>query len=161
MNINGASQLVKGFLNQYEPIIKQNYPCLDNVRINCGQIPAGGTKPLGIDPNSPFQIDTTKNPYELYEVCDAIYKMNLTQRECSALIAHELGHVLAKLTGNDSGDEAEEMYADNIAKSIVGKYEIVSAIDKMIGYFKGQFNFGLGDLYKKTIDNLYNRKVNL
>lgn len=162
MSTKGNSKLVSDFCSRYATSINQKYPSLIHVCLEGIQLQIGENIPDNVDKDSPFQIDTSNSPYELYELQETINKMNLTNYECFALIAHELGHVLAKQNGNDSGDEAEEKYADGIAKDIVGKDEIASAIDKMIDYFNSLPCFGLPlNPYKKVIDNFNNRKASL
>ena len=140
MSTKGNSKLVSDFCSRYATSINQKYPSLIHVCLEGIQLQIGENIPDNVDKDSPFQIDTSNSPYELYELQETIKKMNLTNDECFALIAHELG----------------------IAKDIVGKDEIASAIDKMIDYFNSLPCFGLPlNPYKKVIDNFNNRKASL
>lgn len=117
------------FVSRFGKKIEQMYPELRDKEFHV--ISDTTYNNLGIDRDSPMSCDTKDEGNFIIFIEDLCNNDKPYGQEgvLLALLAHELGHFIAKYRDKDSGDEKEEMFADRVA-----------------------FELGLGEDMKKALD---------
>lgn len=81
--------------------------------------------------DDPFATNTIISPIPIVmneDVCNALC---LTQEECFAMIAHEIGHIIDK-TPRKENDNQREINADSFANKLGLAVELISSLSKII-----------------------------
>ena len=131
-NINNIP-VVKDFEDLYGgPLCKDNPELVDlNIKIYTNKQGDGFIKEWDNSDDSPYTSNHLVN--EIMRSEDVYYKCNFTKEEEYAILAHELGHIVAAKRGNKSMDNLqEEKNADQMAVSLGLVIPMQAAIQKMI-----------------------------
>lgn len=133
MKVTNPFPTASVFIQRYGDKLLKQYPALNTIEIRfCNQMPRNG----GLTPNdTPYmEQKITCTLFEIHKDDDYIKRLELTTEDEMALVAHEFGHIIHILQGyknNSMNDIEDEKFADHKAEEIVGKQNILSALQKM------------------------------
>ena len=165
---NTSLNIVKEYIQNYKSSIEKKHPELSKQTIeietdNENVLPK--TEPMVTV--IPEEIDSIHCVRILVNINYSGVTGNLNNRfnkeELFALLSHEIGHVVARINGKASSDNAEEVYADNCAFELGLGAPMIEAIKKMKedynyspnSYFNslpGLNNYSTGEMDKRIVE---------
>lgn len=121
------------FIERYSDNIDQLYPELKDVEITLTDDSNPNRTPylLGKEEESPL-VCRCDDEYEGVTYNDVVSINDLTkglsEDAFHALVAHEIGHFVHHYRSNDKGGQEEEIFADDVALSLVSRNALVEGL---------------------------------